>query len=169
MTTIANGRLASRSTEAGFLAKLTAGTSLSFSLSGTLDGTINGMPISGVGNVQYVFNFGASAWVKSKDTIASAPDLPAGPIKFIPGPNSTGNASVSTTGVVVNDAGTELTSVRSKDHWPTKGRTAQITVSVWDQAAPCDMTTVSCATDCTTAFPGACTQECMATQTGLGC
>lgn len=161
--TIANGRISNRTTDAGFIAKLTEGTSLTVSIQGTVKGTLNGMAVDIIGTVKYVYAFGASTWTKSKDTLATAPDLPAGAIRFTPAPGCTGSFHVATNGIVVNETGTALTSARNKDVWPLEGRTALISVVVFGQGSGCDLTNVDANTDCAAVYGAGttCEKDCL--------
>lgn len=164
--TIANGKVATIATDGIFIAKLGVGTALSVTISGKLSGTINGMPISGEGDLEYTFNQGASAWVLDAGNLAVGPTLPAGDLVYVPGPGARGSMHVKTTGeVITNSRYTHL-----KDHaaWKLKGRTAQIKVSVLTPVAPCDYADVCTARSGPTAdqycydnFSGSCLDGCL--------
>jgi hypothetical protein len=159
MTALSNGSLATRFGDKAFIAKLTTGTALVVSISGKLDGTINSMAISGSGHLEYTYNFDAAAWQLVANGLATGPQLPAGPLLYVPGPNASGLMSAVTSGTVVTDA--PLTSAKDRQVWPLKGRVGSIKVAVWTNAAPsCDLTAVDASTDCDSGTYAACSADC---------
>ena len=133
--TLSNGQLSTKVIgDAAFVAKLTPGTVLQFTLSGKLGGTINGMPISGSGHLEYTYRYGATAWEMAADGLAQGPVIPAGDLVYAPA-NAAGTAAVSTTGVVVSAA--PYTSLKDRYNYKLKGRTASIKVSVLTETVGC--------------------------------
>lgn len=152
--------------DAAFLAHLGVGTTLTFSVSGKLGGTINGMPITGSGTLEYTFRYGASAWELDSDGLASGPQLPAGPIVYLPAA-AAGNAVVQTTGTL--DVSGLFATNKDRYNFKLKGRTASITVGVFSDTVACDLTTVAdCSFDCSTLDPS-CAQDCESIKVAIGC
>lgn len=140
-----NGQVCTKVTgDASFIAKLTPGTILQFTLSGKLGGTINGMPVSGHGHLEYTYRYGAASWELDADGLAQGPSLPAGPIVYLPA-GASGNAAVTTTGTTVSAA--PYTSLKDRYHFKLKGRVTSITVAVFDDAVVCDLTGLCSQTD----------------------
>lgn len=154
-----NGQLATKvSGDVAFLAKLTAGTILQVQISGKLGGTINGMPVSGSGQLEYTFRYGASAWELSADGLASGPALPAGPLVYVPA-NASGQLGILTTGTVVSSA--PFTTTKDRYNFKLKGRVSPISVAVFDDAVTCNLTGVAdCFFDCTTLTGADCQAQC---------
>ena len=163
--------------DAKFIAALTPGTAVQFSLSGKLGGTINGLPVSGQGHLEYTFNHGASMWELETTGLASGPQLPAGNLVYLP-QGASGSAAVATTGVVSSAA--PWTTAKDRHHFKLKGRVASVTVGIVDDVIPCDtaaaLTTIVGVDDCISAeqaadlagscagagVTAACMEECMA-------
>lgn len=162
---MSNGQMATKVIgDAVFVAKLTPGTVLQFSLSGKIGGTINGLSVSGSGHLEYTFNHGASTWNLSPEThLAVGPSqLPAGDLIYVPA-SSSGTAAVSTTGTVVSAS--PYTSLKDRYNYKLKGRTASIKVSVLTETVGCGSFAAACDNSdplgyCAANFAGSCIDDC---------
>lgn len=168
--TLSNGQLATQvSGDAVFVAKLTAGTVVQFTLSGKIGGTINGLAVSGSGHLEYTFNYGSSTWNLSPEThLAVGPSqFPAGDLVYIPA-SATGTAAVQTTGTVISAA--PFTSLKDRYNFKLKGRTASIKVSVLTETVGCGNFTEVCTARtgasadayCYANYTGSCIEDCLA-------
>jgi len=132
-----NGKVSNKVTPSGVIVRLTPGTGIVVRLSGKLKGTINGMPVSGAGHLEYIFNYGDAAWTLEAEGLASGPQIPAGELKFVPA-GSSGSLDFSTTGVVEETTpGGGYSSKKDRYNWPLKGRSASISISTADATVSC--------------------------------